>query len=746
MTLGALVLTAALLFAACQSPTDGEDEEYTALPASASNGRIIAVPEKAAPGTEITLVLIPDVYYTLAAPPAVTVTADGSAVPLTEKETAEPYTFTMPAADVTVSASFVVNPSHNIVPIYSAADLAKIGVDEAYPMNGVYQLEADFAVADWTPIGEFPAKPFTGILRGNKHTITLNSFSEAGLAKQAVGLFGYTAFAEMEDLTVNAELGDITLEDTAEDSATLASFGLVIGNSLSANLKNITVSGEINNVESTTATTFAVGGIIGLISSGKIETSHVLIAMTGNSSGLIYIGGIAGYVYAYTNAAPFSTGVIISDCSVDGELEGGAQGDSFTGGMAGFCGIDTTIEGCQVKGNILSNSKGGLTIAGGIAGRGVVGTISIDTCSVAEGLVTANSSSSATSAYAGGIIGSAASPISHITRCISAADVTASFDGTSSSSSLGVYAGGIFGYNVSSSPVQYCSASGSVLAQNIGTLTGSGGKKVVAGGIGGQSSNNNSIEQCYATGNVEALFSANDTSTNNDITAAGGILGMLGETASGSVALAISDCYYDGSTISAKSRYAHGGGIVGLVGGYTNHKVYRSYSRGAILAEGSARMSETNKYQGARIYYRNTAGGIAGSLARWNGSPTVENCVALTGALTVTGPEDFYIKSGRVVGNNEGQGANSSGYTEPAIFGLLQNNAANSAMTITKIVTDGATTGPETVTDAAETPENTVNGKGVSTPGQAEYVALGWDFTDVWKMGAAGYPVLAWQD
>jgi hypothetical protein len=68
-------------------------------------------------------------------------------------------------------------------------------------------------------------------------------------------------------------------------------------------------------------------------------------------------------------------------------------------------------------------------------------------------------------------------------------------------------------------------------------------------------------------------------------------------------------------------------------------------------------------------------------------------------------------------------------------------------MTITRIVTGGATTGPDPVEDDTETPENTLNGRGVSIPpAKTVYEALDWDFAEVWKMGTESYPVLAWQN
>jgi hypothetical protein len=615
-------------------------------------------------------------------------------------------------------------------------------------MNGVYQLEADFAVTGWTPIGEFPAKPFTGILHGNNHTITINSFSQEGLAKQAVGLFSYTAFAEMEDLAVHAELDTITVGASVEDQQVW--FGFVIGNSLDAKLKNINVSGTINKAESTdTASALAVGGMVGILSSGKIEASQAVVEMIANSSGLLYIGGIIGYAYSAGEDITYSAGVVISDCSFEGSLEGSSG--SYYSDAGGIVGCDalnktTTIKRCQVKGNITAIGGTSRSSAGGIAGYGTgfgEQIFSIEDCSVGEGLVTASGSSN--SNYAGGIIGQALSTDAVI-RCTSAIDVTAFFDGTTNVNNFAVYAGGISGINQCS--IQYCSASGDVLAHDAGTKTGYARNRALAGGISGQ--NTGSITQCYATGKVESLFSGDSAlvASSAESIGAGGITGLTGEFQSNFAVGIVSDCYYGGDEIRAKGRYAQAGGIAGFVAGKTDEaKVSRSYSRGAIFAEGSAQFSETTTYQGSRVFNRDTAGGIAGSIPAYStaGTPAIENCVALTSALTVVGPEDFYIKSGRIVGTNEGQGV--SPYTTPAFLGTLQSNAADLTMTITRIITGGAATGPAKVDDAAETPEDTVDGLGVSIPlAQTVYTELGWDFAEVWKMGTAGYPVLAWQD
>jgi hypothetical protein len=58
------------------------------------------------------------------------------------------------------------------ITVNSAADLAKIGKDSGYPLNGKYSLGSDLALADWTPIGT-AAEPFAGTFNGNNRTLAI---------------------------------------------------------------------------------------------------------------------------------------------------------------------------------------------------------------------------------------------------------------------------------------------------------------------------------------------------------------------------------------------------------------------------------------------------------------------------------------------------------------------------------------------------------------------------------------------
>jgi hypothetical protein len=193
-------------------------------------------------------------------------------------------------------------------------------------------------------------------------------------------------------------------------------------------------------------------------------------------------------------------------------------------------------------------------------------------------------------------------------------------------------------------------------------------------------------------------------------------------------------------------NYASAGGLAGVAG--YNGTVKNNYALGKVSVLGSGAKITQNPYGIYNIEKNYSVGGIVGHLYSSVASvayiPKAEKNIALNNAISAEGAVDELIFVNRIVGNVQGIGNPTAAPGTPSV---PENNLANSAMTITKIITDGATTGPATVTDDATEPENTVNGKGIAgTPAQQVYTDLGWDFPAVWKMGASGYPVLAWQN
>ena len=79
---------------------------------------------------------------------------------------------------ITICVSLTAQVGEQIE-IANAADLQKIGNDEAYPLNGNYVLTADIDLAhieDWIPIGALSVsdgspRNFNGVLNGNGYSI-----------------------------------------------------------------------------------------------------------------------------------------------------------------------------------------------------------------------------------------------------------------------------------------------------------------------------------------------------------------------------------------------------------------------------------------------------------------------------------------------------------------------------------------------------------------------------------------------
>ena len=103
---GIIVLAAIIGFSTAACTTDPDDstaEEYAITPSAGSNGSVTTNPSgKAKEGATVTITATPDIGYKL---DSVSVKkTDGGTV--TCQQTGTGYTFTMPASNVTVSASF----------------------------------------------------------------------------------------------------------------------------------------------------------------------------------------------------------------------------------------------------------------------------------------------------------------------------------------------------------------------------------------------------------------------------------------------------------------------------------------------------------------------------------------------------------------------------------------------------------------------------------------------------------------
>jgi len=503
------------------------------------------------------------------------------------------------------------------ISISSSADMAKIGVDSAYPLSAAYSLTSDITLENWTPIGS-AAKPFYGVFDGNGKTVTLNGFAPAAVSGSDasgnfLGIFGYVKGASSK----KAEIKNLTIDSSVNVSTTAAkqTIGLLTGYAELAEITDIALSGTFTFNSSKT---ILLGGVAGYINqSGTIikdcNSSMTMTITPGNGNGLTtysFVGGFAGM---------FDGGAGIENCHNTGDVNAISEvsgSQIFAGGITGGSGfaMNTDYKGyvqdCSYVGTIVGKSKGFWTFAGGIAGCNVGGNV--------------DSLESTT----------------RIVRCF--AEGTISVAGTGSGYP---YIGGIVAYNYYGALVSQSYFKGTVIADKTVDYTG---------GIAGYNSqtnapNNSRIEDCWSAGEVKGFNNA--------------------------------------------------GGIVGQ--NQVNTYIRRCYSTAAISVSNQA---------GTGI------GGIAG-MNESTQTDAVTACVALNQSLTA--PKGNNIN--RVTGTTTGTMSNNYGWTNMPI------NAGTGTYTERK---------GDTAADGADC---------IEKPAQNFYTDLGWDFSDVWKMGSDGYPKLKWQ-
>jgi hypothetical protein len=218
--------------------------------------------------------------------------------------------------------------------IYIAAELACIGHDPAFPLDGTYSLEntLDLTGMNFTGIGN-EQKPFAGSFYGNGHSIIGLS---AKSNQDYTGLFRVIGKgALVQDLVIQAGL----VQGKAYT-------GLLAGCN-QGSIKNCCVQGQITG-------THDVGGLVGINGKyGQIYTSQAIGIVKGDR---YEIGGLVGCNLGY-----------ITDSLADIKV----QGARVVGGLVGMNDETGHIEHCLTKGEV-----NGQYFVGGIAGhnwfRGII--------------------------------------------------------------------------------------------------------------------------------------------------------------------------------------------------------------------------------------------------------------------------------------------------------------------------------------------------------------------------------------
>jgi hypothetical protein len=345
----------------------------------------------------------------------------------------------------------------------SAADLAKIGVDAAYPLDGDYTLGANLTLANWTPIGTGD-RPFAGIFDGNGKTLNITGSG---------GLFAFADGALVRNLTVSGTI-------TNEDGAGTVYVGGIVGNGKNTKIiscvshADITVTGHRDNS--------SAGGIAGYLTSNSAltacsATGTITLRLDAADGFMLYAGGVLGYQGTGLNAEGFS-GCVVSRCSFTGSVV--AEGPyPYAGGIAGYNYCGSVISECYAAGGTVTARGENLPYAGGISGYNsrITGNPSrIENC---HSDMTVNAVAASPQALAGGITGANAADAA-VSRCYARGAVAARVNGSSGADtggSLGVpvsaNAGGIAGAQYFDGPsIRNCAA----LNREIkGVDTGSGG-------------------------------------------------------------------------------------------------------------------------------------------------------------------------------------------------------------------------------------------------------------------------------
>lgn len=212
--------------------------------------------------------------------------------------------------------------------ISSCDELQGIAAD----LNGNYTLDRDIDCSQLTiatvgagfqPIGTLP-QPFTGILRGNGHTIQ-NLVINLPPTKQT-GLFGVTRGALVENLSLR------NVQIVGHDSSGIV-VGSADGNTI---LRNIKVSGKVVG-------SLFTGGIAGFLDAeAMLSKIHAEIELQGTDT----VGGLVGYNLGEISRSAF---------------EGSVTGSKRVGGITGE------------SSGLISDFTASVTISGGTDSGGAVG-------------------------------------------------------------------------------------------------------------------------------------------------------------------------------------------------------------------------------------------------------------------------------------------------------------------------------------------------------------------------------------
>ncbi len=209
----------------------------------------------------------------------------------------------------TTSEDAVVIPDGYIA-IYTAEQLASIGVSDDYPLDGNYIVMNDIDLAEydnWTPIGTSLEVYYSGNFDGGGHTIrnlTINSTSDYQ------GLFGLVYGGFISNLII----------DNPQVKRGLNHTGTICGCLRSGSITTCGVTG--GSVEGSSS----VGGVVGLAYSSSLTACYNTASVVGSSG----VGGVVGYVFSSSIVACYNIGSVVGDYDVGSVVAYASSTPTFT--------------------------------------------------------------------------------------------------------------------------------------------------------------------------------------------------------------------------------------------------------------------------------------------------------------------------------------------------------------------------------------------------------------------------------
>ena len=436
----------------------------------------------------------------------------------------------------------------DVIEIDTPEELAKIGVDKEYPLDGNYILTADINLGGieddpWTPIGGSKNRAFTGTFDGDGHTIS-GLYINNGDSVYA-GLFGYVGRGGMiRDLTVEGEI-------------TVSGLDLCVG-------------GIAGRVEGTEVSEMSVLTDSDDSKTGIIDcTSNVTINVTYNG---LSVGGIVGSCGGATISGCENYGAV----SVVGDSE--ADIDVNIGGIVGDSGSSTIISSCCNTGAV-SAENADYADLGGIIGESRTDRY-VDSCYNTGAVSVRNTEDAAL----GGIVGcnydDDDDDESTVSKCYNTGAVSAkdaqnvnmggvvgeNRDGAvnncynTGAVSGGANTGGVVGFN-SKGTVGNCYNTGEISAEDV--------ECAAAGGVVGYNSYG-VVTDCYNTGDVSGQGNSEaGTDEGYPPAVAGGVVGY------NSSYCTVSNCYSIGTVSGENTEDASVGGVAGYKdGGAVSNSYY----------------------------------------------------------------------------------------------------------------------------------------------------------------------------